>query len=90
MAGIARQDATGNDTASQKTAFSYQYQHSNLINKSSGESKTDTNSMTTGWSVSVPIAPGKSVRATTTWKNVMLDLPFSYELIYSDDSGQEV
>ncbi|MEA2873036.1 MAG: zymogen granule rane protein 16 [Hyphomicrobiales bacterium] len=70
--------------------FSYQYQHSSSIKKSRGQSTTDSNSVTTGWSVSVPVAPGKTIRATTTWKNVNLDLPFTYNLIYRDDRGQEV
>ncbi|MEA3109229.1 MAG: zymogen granule rane protein 16 [Gammaproteobacteria bacterium] len=70
--------------------FSYQYQHSSSVKKSNGQSTVDANSVTTGWSVSVPVAPGKKIRATTTWKNVTLDLPFTYNLVYRDSRGQEV
>jgi Jacalin-like lectin domain len=76
------------DTA--QAEFSYQYAHNDTVKISNGRSTVDTSTVTTGWSVSVAVASGQSVRATTTWKNVTLDLPFTYDLVYSDDHGNEV
>jgi Jacalin-like lectin domain len=70
--------------------FSYQYQHSDSVKTSRGKSNTTNISESTGWSVDVNLEAGKSVRATSTWKNVNLDVPFSYDLIYWNDKGDEV
>jgi hypothetical protein len=84
--------STGDRKAGAEGSFelNYSYTNSKSITSTNAVTNTDEDTLSNGWEVTVDVPAHSTITAISTWKNVTIDLPFFYDMLYLNDQGQTV
>jgi hypothetical protein len=84
---VAKFGAPGGGGGGPSFTGTFTYSWAEQISNSSQQTVSDSTASSTSWSVSYTLPGGQKSNLVTVWKQVNLDLPITYNLVYYNDDA---